>query len=127
MMKYFWIGIAILALLLTLGITSNVAANLILKESEALLRQADEAVERDDLQNALEKSRQAEQEWNKGKKMLHITMTHTLLDEVDASFSNLHTYGEEDEQTEYRVCCRELLLKIQHIRDMDIPHYYHFL
>lgn len=127
MMKYFWIGIAILALLLTLGVTSNVAANLILKESEALLRQADEAVERDDLQNALEKSRQAEQEWSKGKKMLHITMTHTLLDEVDASFSNLHTYGEEDEQTEYRVCCRELLLKIQHIRDMDIPHYYHFL
>lgn len=127
MMKYFWIGIAILALLLTLGVTSNVAANLILKESEALLRQADEAVEQDDLQNALKKSRQAEQEWNKGKKMLHITMTHTLLDEVDASFSNLHTYGEEDEQTEYRVCCRELLLKIQHIRDMDIPHYYHFL
>lgn len=127
MMKYFWIGIAILALLLTLGVTSNVAANLILKESEALLLQADEAAERDDLQNALEKSRQAEQEWNKGKKMLHITMTHTLLDEVDASFSNLHTYGEEDEQTEYRACCRELLLKIQHIRDMDIPHYYHFL
>ena len=80
-----------------------------------------------ELQKALEKSRQAEQEWNKGKKMLHITMTHTLLDEVDASFSNLDTYGEEEERTEYRVCCRELLLKLQHIRDMDIPHYYHFL
>ena len=47
----------------------------------------------------------------KGKKMLHITMTHTLLDEVDASFSNLDTYGEEEERTEYRVCCRELLLE----------------
>lgn len=127
MMKYFWIGSAILALLLTLGVTSNIASGLILRKSEALLRQADEAVGRNELQKALEKSRQAEEEWSKGKKMLHITMTHTLLDEVDASFSNLDTYGEEEEQTEYRVCCRELLLKLQHIRDMDIPHYYHFL
>lgn len=127
MMKYFWIGTAILALLLTLGVTSNIASGLILRKSEALLRQADEAVGRNELQKALEKSRQAEQEWSKGKKMLHITMTHTLLDEVDASFSNLDTYGEEEERTEYRACCRELLLKLQHIRDMDIPHYYHFL
>lgn len=127
MMKYFWIGTAILALLLTLGVTSNIASGLILRKSEALLRQADEAVGRNELQKALEKSRQAEEEWSKGKKMLHITMTHTLLDEVDASFSNLDTYGEEEERTEYRVCCRELLLKLRHIRDMDIPHYYHFL
>ena len=94
MMKYFWIGTAILALLLTLGVTSNIASGLILRKSEALLRQAEEAVGRNELQKALEKSRQAEQEWSKGKKMLHITMTHTLLDEVDASFSNLDTYGE---------------------------------
>lgn len=126
-MKHLWIGIGILSLLLTLGIVSNVAASLTLRESETLLQQADEALDAGDLPAALEKSRQAEARWRSAQKMLHIMMSHTLIDEVDTSFSNLRTYGEEDETTEYRASCRELILQLRHLRDMDIPHYYHFL
>ena len=106
-MKHLWIGIGILSLLLTLGIVSNVAANLTLRESETLLQQAACAIFR--------------------CLVLLIMMSHTLIDEVDTSFSNLRTYGEEDEATEYRASCRELILQLRHLRDMDIPHYYHFL
>lgn len=126
-MKYLYIGISVLAVLLAVCIISNLWAATGLDGAQASLSAALDALNRNDFAAAVAHGADAAAQWEARKNVFSVLSDHEALDEISVGFSALHAYAAEHEVAEYRARCRELLLRLDRLARADLPFYYNFL
>lgn len=126
-MKYFYIGLGILAVLLALSIGGSVLLCQSTRESEAYLQEAAEALTEDDFSAAVLLAGKAERSFARRRELLGALLSHEELDEISVDFSDLLVYGAEDSREEFRARCEALRFRLRHVAEMDVPFYYNFL
>lgn len=126
-MKYLYIGLGVLAVLLALCIGSSVFLCRSTRQSEALLLDADAALREDDFPAAVAFADEAQRAFDRRRELLGALLSHEELDEIAIAFSALEVYGAEGSREEFRVRCEELLFRLRHVAEMDVPFYYNFL
>lgn len=126
-MKYLYIGISVLAVLLAVCVFSNLWAATALDGAQASLSAALDALDRGDFSAAVTHGADAAAQWERRKNVFSVLSDHEALDEISVGFSALHAYAAEREVTEYRARCRELLLRLARLSRADLPFYYNFL
>lgn len=126
-MKYLSIGIGILAVLLAVCIFSSVWVAKSVETAQAALSEAVQALNRGDLDAAMLRGEDAATQWNRHANVFGVFLSHEEIDEISVGFSNLRAYADNGASEDYRVCCAELLFRLSHIAQMDIPFYYNFL
>lgn len=126
-MKYFYIGIAILGVLLGACVASSVFLNRSTAEAERWLAEADEAMAADDTARAVRAAASAERAWARREEVLGTLLSHEELDEIAVAFADLRVYGAEAQREEFRVRCGELRFRLRHVAQIDLPFYYNLL
>ncbi len=126
-MKYFYIGLGVLAVLLALSIGSSALLCRSTQEPERLLRDADAALLADDFPAAAALAGRAARAFDRRRALLSSLLSHEELDEIAIGFSDLEVYAAEGSREEFRARCKELQFRLRHIAEMDLPFYYNFL
>ena len=111
-MKYFWIPVGLLALLLGASL-----ANARVVEAEAepwreTIEASISAAEGGDWEEALRAVRGARESWDARKPYLHIVTAHDELDQVDLLFASAESFAREEDIAEYRAEASELVMQL---------------
>lgn len=126
-MKYFYIGTAILLLLL---LSALLLGQCVAQQAELtvrLLLRSSEALERGDFPGAVQAGEQAAAQWNAQAALLSVLLGHDVLDEISEGFCRLHAYGALEDAAEYRSECDVLHFRLEHIAERDFSFWYNFL
>ena len=111
-MKYFWIPVGLLALLLGASLGN---ARLVAAEAEPW-REAVEAsiaaAEDGDWETALRAVRGARESWDARKPYLHVVTAHDELDRVDILFATAEGFAMEEDMAEFRAEASELTVQL---------------
>ena len=107
-MKRFWLGLAILAVLLGAGIWSQIWMNSLHAPCSTVLQQAVQEALDDNWPQALAYAQQASDRWEQNKCLVSSFADHTPLDEVDMLLAELHVYGLTREVPHFAACCAQL-------------------
>ena len=126
-MKYLYIGCGILAVLLAVCIFCGIFSARGIQESIDPLKAAVSLHDEGDFNAAVKKAAQAKRAWDRHAGFLSSIFSHEELDEIAVAFSDRQSYAATQTQEEFRCRCEELLLRLEHITEMDIPFYYNFL
>ena len=95
MERRFYLGLAILALLLGLGLLSGVWVDRSNRQVVEYLEMAEEAARTGTREEALELTRKAERLWKKGWHRVAVIADHTAMDEIDGLFAQMEHYARE--------------------------------
>ena len=125
-MKYLYIGVGVLAVLLAACILSTTVISSCTRETADALEHALSAFDEDDFPAAAAQASRAKSEWDQHAKLLSALLSHEELDEIDTAFTALDSYRKTQTADEFRSRCAELSLRLRHITQMDIPFYYNF-
>ena len=125
-MKYFYTGLAVLAVLLAASLLCN---TLIDKSTERALAALDDALaafDAGDTEAAAAKAALAQEHWRKKSNFLSAILSHEELDEIENAFIALDSYTKTQSDEEFRRSCAELRFRLRHITQREIPFYYNF-
>lgn len=125
-MKYLYIGIGVLVLLLAGCILSTALISVCTCKAADALEVALSAFDEGSFSAAAAQAEYAKSEWDRHAKLLSALLSHEELDEIDAAFTALDSYRKTQTADEFRNRCAELSLRLRHITQMDIPFYYNF-
>ena len=114
-MKRFWLGLAILAILLGLGIGSQLWMDTLHTPCSAVLAQAAQEALDDNWSEALVHAQQASDSWERNKRIVSSFADHTPMDEVDMLLAELHIYGRTRETPHFAACCTQLAAMMEAI------------
>lgn len=114
-MKRFWLGAAILALLLVLGIGAQVWMDALHTPCADTLEQAAQEALQDNWPDALILAQQASTHWEQTKKVISSLADHTPMDEVDMLLAELRIYASTRETPHFAACCTQLAAMMQAI------------
>ena len=117
MEKRFYLGLAILLLLLALGIGTTIVMRAIHKPVEAALSQAADFALADDLEQALPLARKAYDRWQTYHSLTASFADHSPMDDTDTLFQEMLVYGETAEIPHFISCCRELVVMTEAMYD----------
>ena len=126
-MKHLYIGSAILLVLLACSIFS---AWYISHSTQICIKQlhiAMDFLETDDFSIAKEYGLRAAQVWERRASSLSAFLSHNELEEVSNTFTALRSSAATQVRAEFRRCCDEMLLLLDHLSQSEIPKYYNFL
>ncbi|CDB87554.1 putative uncharacterized protein [Firmicutes bacterium CAG:170] len=115
--------IALLTLALTLAFCVFACAQV---RSEALttlntLRLAQIQAERQDYAAAADAVLSAGESWKAQERFFDIVLQHSEVDDVTTGFSSLYQYALLEDGDDFAASCAEMISKIQHIRQMQLP------
>lgn len=120
MEKRFYLGLAILVLLLALGIgTTAIMQTIHEPVADALYQAADLALE-DNLNGALLLSQKAYARWQKYHSLTASFADHSPMDDTDTLFQEMLVYGKTGEIPHYVACCRQLAVLAQAMYDAHV-------
>ena len=111
-MKYFWIPLALLALLLGASLGN---ARLVEAEVEPWREAVESSVasaEAGDWEAARRGVRGARESWDARKGYLHIVTAHDELDRVDILFATAEGFAKEEDMAEFRAEASELAVQL---------------
>ena len=111
-MKYFWIPLALLALLLGASLAN---ARLVETEVEPWREAIESSVasaESGDWEAARRAVRGARESWEAHKVYLHIVTAHDELDQVDLLFASAENFAKEEDMAEFRAEASELVVQL---------------
>ena len=117
MEKRFYLGIAILALLLGLGLGAAGAMKAVHEPVQQLLEDAAAAAEDDRLADALPMARTAYNRWQKYHSLTASLADHSPMDDTDTLFQEMLVYGQLEEVPHFAACCRELVIMTEAMYD----------
>lgn len=117
MEKRFYLGIAILALLLGLGLGAAGAMKAVHEPVQQLLEDAAAAAEDDRLADALPMARKAYNRWQKYHSLTASLADHSPMDDTDTLFQEMLVYGQLEEVPHFAACCRELVIMTEAMYD----------
>ncbi len=95
MERRFYLGAAVLALLLILGIFNGLWVDKANQQVAQCLIQAEDAARRGNSDSALALSQQAQELWKESWNRIAVVADHTAMDEIDGLFSQLEHYARE--------------------------------
>ena len=107
-MKHLWIGVLILALLLTLGLVISLRMGAIHTPIAENLGAAAEAALADDWDTALFCVQSASSRWEKHRRFTAAFADHNPMDELDGLFAELQIYAQEREMPHFASTCARL-------------------
>ena len=111
-MKYFWIPVALLALLFCASLAN---ARLVEAEVEPWREAVESSVvsaESGDWEAARRAIRGARESWDARKGYLHIVTAHDELDQVDILFASAEGFAMEEDMAEFRAEATELAVQL---------------
>lgn len=114
-MKRFWLGLAILTILLGLGIWSQLWMDSLHSPCAAILEQAAQEALGENWSQAIAYAQQASDRWKHNKRIVSSFADHTPMDEVDMLLAELHIYGRTRETPHFAACCTQLAAMMEAI------------
>lgn len=116
-MKYLWIGVVILALLLIVCLSVNAILGNYTQQVEALLARAIEAAQKEQYGTAADCAKKAADAWQTHLHFYASVLCHDETDEITAGFAELQVV----EDAEFLQTAAMLLSRLQHISELDLP------
>ena len=116
-MKRGWIGLGLLALLLTVGLLVTGFMGRIHKEVSRELEEAARAAGAGDWAEAAEDARDAFDAWQKHWHFSAAFADHEPMEEIDGQFAQLWPYLQSREAVAFSALCRELARQVDAIGD----------
>lgn len=117
MEKRFYLGCAILVVLLGLGIGAALGMKAIHRPVEDLLSQAAELAMAENMDTALPLAQKAYDRWQKRHSLTASLADHSPMDDTDTLFQEMLVYGELGEIPHFAACCRELTFMVEAMYD----------
>ena len=114
-MKRFWLGLAILTILLGLGIWSQLWMDSLHSPCAAILELAAQEALGENWSQAIAYAQQASARWTHNKRIVSSFADHTPMDEVDMLLAELHIYGRTRETPHFAACCTQLAAMMEAI------------
>lgn len=105
MERRFYLGVALLAVILVAGLFTGWAME---KRQQPVVRLLEQAAQEEDLQSGAQLARQAKATWKKRWKAVAAVADHTPMDEIDKLFAELDIYIRENEDVHFYACCSQL-------------------
>lgn len=107
-MKRFWLGVALLLLLLAAGIGATLGMGSICGPITDGLDKAAAAVQAGQWEQAEEFSRSSRQRWEHSRDLLASLTSHEPMEEVDALFQALEIFAAQKDMIRFADCCARL-------------------
>lgn len=107
-MARFWIGIALLAAFLGLGIGVTVAMDQVHEPISQVLEEAAEQALAGDLEGGAALARQARMDWQDHWKGTASVADHGSMDEIDGLFAQMEVYARQGRETDFAAYCARL-------------------
>lgn len=126
-MKYLYIGIAVLALVLTGSLLCGMAVERTLEVPLFALEQTLTALDAGETERAAALGSAAKASWERREPFLCSVLSHEELDAANTTFAELSSYGVTRSETEFRSRCLLLITQLRHMCQMDKPTFYNFL
>lgn len=120
MEKRFYLGVAILAVLLSISIGTSAAMKAIHQPMEADLQQAARLALEEDLEKAFPIAQRAYDRWEKYHGVIASFADHNPMDDTDTLFQELLVYGQTGEAPHFAACCRELAVMAEAMYDAHV-------
>ena len=121
-MKRFWVGVAITALLLGLGITVTVGMHRICLPISQALEQAAHA---EDWASALALSRRARADWERWQQLSAAVTDHEPMEEIDALYHALEIYAKHEDVLRFSEACAQLSSMTEAIAESQSVNWWH--
>ena len=127
MEKHFWLGVALLLLLLfiALGITWCMSA--IHTPVAQTLEQAKKAALSGDWQQAKRLCLQARLRWDRFRSLSAAFADHDPIEDADSLFAELELYAQNSDQTEFAACCAKLHTLVRAVVQAHVPSWWNLL
>ena len=120
-MKRVWIACAVLAALFLLCGGGLLATERSTKDLEGQLNEVQRLADEDKIEEAIEMSRQIEENWHSAHEFLSTFIEHSRLEQIDQSMAVLTVWLEQDNVQEFMTECRRALSQLIHLKDTEIP------
>ena len=117
MEKRFYLGLAILLVLLLLGLGTTGIMQAIHQPVEQGLEQAAQYALSGNMEQALPLAQNAYNRWQKFHSLTASFADHNPMDDTDTLFQEMLVYGESGEVPHFAACCRELVILTQAMYD----------
>lgn len=116
-MKRLWLGVVILAVLLTGGTVVTCSMNATHSQISHTLQQAADTAMAGDLNKAVELAADAKQQWERHWRFTAAFADHTPMDELDSLFAEMEIFAEARDMPHFAVCCASLAKAAQAMAD----------
>ena len=120
MEKRFYLGLAILLLLLILGIGTSMAMKAIHEPVQTALVEAAAQAQSGDLSQALPTAQNAYDRWQKFHSITASFADHSPMDDTDTLFQEMLVYGQMEEIPHFIACCRQLMIMTEAMYDAHV-------
>lgn len=115
-MKRMWIGAALLAVLLTVGILTGEALESRFSYGADTLRRAGEWAAAGDWDRAADLTDEVRQDWDDAQWMVRALTGHEQLEQIQISFAKLEVY-EDSDAVAFRALCAALAQELEALGD----------
>ena len=115
--KHFYIGIAILAIVLFLSLGVSWGMDAMHAPSEKNLSDAHRYALQGNMDEAVLLAKDAYARWEKFRGLTACVADHTPMDETDRLFSEMLVYAEAGDQEHFAACCAQLTCMVGAIAD----------
>lgn len=126
-MKYIISSILLLSLLLAFCLVSAIYVTTSIRNTEAFLHQAVYCHNTGATEQAAANVQTAFACWRSKQNYFSTVLEHKTVDTVSESFARLQAYSTSEDQDDFLSNCEELLISLEHIREMEWPYYYNIL
>ena len=120
MEKRFYLGVLILALLLTICIGVAIVMTVIHQSVENDLMEAAQLALQNNLGEALPIAQRAYNRWEKYHSVTASFADHSPMDDTDTLFQEMLVYGQTGELPHFAACCRELAIMTAAMYDAHV-------
>lgn len=124
-MKYLYVGIAILAVILGFCLTTTFLLNRYTQQSANCLREADTLAGQGRFPEAAAKVVRARELWDGHRCLYGVILRHDEADEVTFSFHAIERYAQLADREDFEADCASLVARIDHVANMEKPLFYY--
>lgn len=117
MEKRFYLGLAILALILAATIGVSMGMKAMHEPVQQLLTQAADLAAEENLEQALPLAQKAYNRWQRYHSLTASFADHSPMDDTDTLFEEMLVYGQMAEVPHFIACCRELAVMTEAMYD----------
>ena len=121
-MKRFWIGVAVMAALLAVGLSVTAAIDTLCTPISHLLQQAAQTT---NWSQATALATEAQHNWQHRRKFCAAVTDHEPMEEIDALFRSLEVYIRRQDRTHFQDACAQLAAMTDAIGDAQTVYWWH--
>ena len=126
-MKRLWLGVAMLAVLFSLGLASTAGVGRVCKPISQNLSSAADHVQEGEWEQAVALSQQAKSRWERWHHIVAALTDHEPMDEVDSLFATLDIYARENDKIRFADCCARLSALIEAVGEAQAVYWWSIL